>query len=166
MRAHIRRFSLVGAAIVLLVVLFVQTVFAHDGKGESLLDQQLQELTEKVAALESTIQSIFAGPGVVVNRDGFCRLGGSDYVMQDASVLKYKEKFDEWPDVDGFDMYGVQHHPDNGKIIVAHRDTGMSFAWSVIVFESWQNCEYVDSFSVALDIRGNPDPRWESSNEQ
>lgn len=115
-----------------------------DVSVEGLADG-LSTLTETVTGLVSRverIESLWSGPGAI-DVEGGCVIGMPDH-LQDETVLKYKEQFDEWLDTDSVWPVEIKHEPDTGHTVIVYADDIGMFA-DYLVAESWSGCDFVGS---------------------
>ncbi len=100
------------------------------------LAERLQALTERVDAIEA----LWIDSEPLVMADGTC-ITGSDGGVQDATVLKYKTAFDEWPNTDNIRIFAVAHDPETGIVGLQYE----ALYNHEFVIEFWQGCEFLDS---------------------
>jgi hypothetical protein len=141
-----RRFSLTTILViaVLLAVGSGIVMADEDLTLEGLVDL-LASLAGRVEALESSVEaleSIYEGPGSIVISDGECAIGFIGG-LQDETVLKYKEEYDEWPDVGDVDVYTVVFDSNSNRIGVVYEDYWKSP--ERYVKEIWDGCDFVGS---------------------
>ena len=98
--------------------------------------EQVADLAERVA----TIEEIWTGPGPIILEDGDCVIGLNDS-LQDETVIKYKNTYDEWLEVDSVNIVQVIYLPESGNIAVVHE----AFWDDRYVIESWDGCEFLGS---------------------
>ena len=61
--------------------------------------------------------------------------------MHDSTVMKYRDAFDEWPDVDYIKIAAVSHDPVTGAIAVQYEET----LQHNYIIEFWQDCGFLES---------------------
>ena len=109
---------------------------------ESLAEQvagvveQVADLAERVAAIED----IWTGLGPIILEDGNCVIGLND-TLQDETVIKFKDTYDEWLDVEDVSIVQVMYLPGTGNIAVIYEE----FWDDRYVIESWNSCEFLGS---------------------
>ena len=104
----------------------------------------LEELAETVAGLVARVErleSIWAGPGATDLGGGVC-LQAERQIMQDETVLKYKEKFDKWLDLTFAEIYQVRFDGETGNALIVYTDSPFA---SKFVIEEWAGCEFLGS---------------------
>ena len=130
------------AAIVLLGLLIPAAVVAQDDLNlDGLADEVTaleQKLTEIIARMEG-IESIWDGPGSTELGDEVCLLSERG-TMQDETVLKYKEKFDKWLDLNFSMIHQVRYSADTGNMLIVYTDGPFA---SKMVIEEWDGCDFV-----------------------
>lgn len=130
---------LLGAGILVAGVLFNPVrSWAQEGPSLAGLAAQVQELTERVAFIEALW--INSEPTILI--DGSC-VTGSEGGVQDATVLSYKETYDEWPNTDAMSVTGVNYDPQTGIIGIQYRALTMFGRQAAIEF--WQGCEFLET---------------------
>ena len=105
------------------------------------LSKQLQALTDKVTDLTERVDSIedlWINSEPTILLDGSCVVG-SERSMQDATVLSFKETFDEWPNLDNFQVVGVNYNSETGVIGVQYEE----WVTDQTTIEFWQGCEFM-----------------------
>ena len=138
--------KLVVVALVCLTALCLSVpVLAQGELSLEGLSEQLQALTDKVTALTERVDSIEAlwvnsEPTILL--DGSCVVG-SEGGVQDATVLSYKQTFDEWPNTDSMSVTGVSFDPETGIIGIQYRGFVSSRRHATIEF--WQGCEFLEN---------------------
>lgn len=129
--------------IALLAVLVPGVLLAQDELTLEGLAGQVAELVENVADLAkrvATIEAVWTGPGSISLQDGDCVIALDDS-LQDETVLKFKERYDEWLDVDSVDIVQVHYLSETGHIAVVHEE----FWEDKYVIETWDGCEFLGS---------------------
>ena len=136
--------KLVVVALVGLTALCLSVpVLAQDALSLESLSEKLQALTDKVTALTErmdSIEALWINSEPVVLLDGSCILG-TQGGLQDSTVLKYKEEFDAWPDVDEISVKGVNYNPETDIIGIQYGSVWEDH----MVIEFWQGCEFLES---------------------
>ena len=140
------KFKLVVISLVCLAVLGLSGPALLLAQGELSLEdlsEQLQALADKVTALTERVDAIEAlgiNSEPIRLQDGSCVVG-SRGGMHAATVLSYRETFDEWPDPDDIRVIGVSYNPETGVILIHYQElfTNMS------IFELWHGCEYIEN---------------------
>ena len=107
------------------------------------LAQTVQDLTARldiVDALDARIkllEAVWGSPGPHYTEGSVCEIAGT---IQDITVVKHKETFDEWPNVDRINVQGVAYDEETGLTSVLY-----SYDYPVkSVVEQWNGCEFVD----------------------
>lgn len=129
------------------IALLIPTIlFAQDG------ELSLQSLSDRIDAVTTSItdlttrleaaESIWSGPGAVEFSDGTCQIGMDDH-LQDETVLKYKEQYDEWLDMNDIWFRNIVFDPGSGNVLVTYADDIWDSAKQVT--EEWSGCEFVGS---------------------
>ena len=76
--------------------------------------------------------------------------------MQDATVLSYKQTFDEWPETDKFRVAGVSYNPETGVIgIQVHGNLRKP---DQTIIEFWQGCEFIEGTDWWESRYGSDEP--------
>lgn len=121
-------------------------------------DITLQSLSDRIDALTTTVtdlttrleaaESVWEGPGAIENSDGSCQIGMDEHV-QDQTVMKYKEQYDEWLDTNDIWFRHIVYDPESGHILVTYADD----IWdgSREVTEEWNGCEFIGSSDWRVD---------------
>lgn len=135
MGAIMKRYLSIIAVLALLVpsVLLAQDALTLEG-----LAKQVTDLAERIAIIEE----IWMGPGPIVLEDGDCTIG-LNKSLQDETVIKFKDTYDEWLTVDGVRISQIMYLPESGNIAVVYEEY-----WdrpSTYVIESWNGCEFLGS---------------------
>lgn len=120
----------------LLILLAPATLWAQ---GELTLEgvAALAGLTERVARLEA----LFEGPGAVEVDETTCSIGRPGD-LQDETVMRYKEQFDEWVEMDEVWFVDMRQSIESGHTIVVYADDHPAYAdW--FVAETWDGCTFV-----------------------
>ena len=137
--------KLVIVALVCLTALCLSVpVLAQGELSLEGLSEQLQALTDKVTALTErvdAIESLWVNSETTILLDGSCVVGSTGGV-QDATVLSFKQTFDEWPNTDGMSVTGVSYDPETGIIGIQYRAL-LSGRQATIEF--WQGCEFLEN---------------------
>ena len=106
------------------------------GELVAALTELVSTLTEHLEALEV----LWRGADPVETLRGSCVLGSSGG-MHDSTVMKYKAAFDEWPDPDSVQLFGVSYADDTGIVGVQYKTL-----WDDrMIIEFWQGCEMQNS---------------------
>ncbi len=128
----------------IVIVIAVMTVLTPSALWAS--DEiSLEELAETVADLVTRverIEAIWAGPGAI-EVDGGCLIGMQDG-LQDETVLKYKEQFDEWVDTDDIWPVQIKQEAETGYTVIVYAD-GIGMFSAYLVDEVWDGCDFVGS---------------------
>ena len=135
-----KKYLIIIAVLALLVpgALLAQDELTLEGLAETVADvvEQVANLTERV----TTIEEIWTGPGPIVLEDGDCVIGLNES-LQDETVIKFKDTYDEWLDLDSVDVVQVMYLPETGNIAVVYEEY-----WDdKYVIESWNGCEFLGS---------------------
>ncbi len=144
--------KLVIVALVCLTALCLSVpVLAQGELSLEGLAEQLQALTDKVTVLtERTdsltdrvdfIESLWVNSESTILLDGSCVVGSQGGV-QDATVLSFKETFDEWPNPNSMSVTGVSFDPETGIIGIQYRALLGSRQATI---EFWQGCEFLEN---------------------
>lgn len=135
-----KRYLIIIAFLTVLVpgVLLAQDELTLQGLAEVIADvvEEVAHLAERVA----TIEAIWTGPGPIILEDGDCAIG-LDNSLQDETVIKFKDTYDEWLDVDSMDIVQVLYLPETGHIAVVYEE----FWADKYVIENWDGCEFLGS---------------------
>ncbi len=129
--------------IAVLALLVPGALLAQDELTLESLAEQVAEIVGQVADLAervATIEDIWTGPGPIVLEDGDCVIGFNES-LQDETVIKFKDTYDEWLDVDDVNIVQVMYLPKSGNIAVVHEE----FWDDRYVIESWNGCEFIGS---------------------
>ena len=111
-------------------------LMAQEELSLDVLAEQVQTLTERMDALES----LWIESEPSVRSTGEC-IVGSEGGMHDSTVMKYRNEFEEWPDVDYIKIKGVSYNPDTGDIAIQYEESiGDDF-----IIELWRDCEFLES---------------------
>lgn len=107
------------------------------------LSTRLQALVKRVDTLTARLDSIEAlwvnsEPAILL--DGSCVVG-SEGGVQDATVLSFKETFDEWPNTDNFKVVGVSYNTETGVIGLQYEE----WVSDQSTVEFWQGCEFIEN---------------------
>ncbi len=133
------KFKLIAVCLAGLVVLWVSIpglLLAQDENGLAGLAAQVRDLAERVAFLEA----IWSGPGALDLGNGLCEIAFHG-TAQDSTVLKYKETFDDWPDMDYLQIAGVAYVQETGEVLIRYEH----LYDDQFVVERWQACEFLES---------------------
>ena len=129
-----------------IVVLVMVAVLALGGMAWAQEEGvTLDKLAEEIAGLArrvERIESIWAGPGAIEVVGG-CVIGMPDH-LQDETVMKYKEQFDEWLDTNSVWPIEIRHESGSGYTVIVYADDIGMFA-DYFVAETWEGCEFVGS---------------------
>lgn len=109
--------------------------------GGGTLGSLAEELAGLAARVER-IESVWEGPGAI-EVDGGCVIGMPDQ-LQDETVMKYKDQFDEWLDTNSIWPIEIRHDSDSGHTVIVYADDIGMFA-DYFVAESWDGCEFAGS---------------------
>ena len=98
--------------------------------------QSIGLLAERV----TTIEKRFEGPGAIVLEENRCVLGLDDH-LQDSTVIKFKDQYDEWLDVDDVSVVAVQYSLELDHVSIIYEE------WysDRFVIEEWSKCEFIGS---------------------
>ncbi|MCZ0939114.1 MAG: hypothetical protein OXJ55_10785 [Caldilineaceae bacterium] len=124
--------------IAVLALLVPSVLLAQDALTLEGLAKQVTDLAERIAIIEE----IWMGPGPIVLEDGDCTIG-LNKSLQDETVIKFKDTYDEWLTVDGVRISQIMYLPESGNIAVVYEEY-----WdrpSTYVIESWNGCEFLGS---------------------
>lgn len=108
------------------------------------LAETVSTLTETVTGLSArveTIEALFAGPGAIELDEALCEIGAVAS-LQDATVLKYKEKWDKWPDMDEIFVISVLYSSESNHVFIVYES---GYFEERFVTEKWDGCEFVGS---------------------
>lgn len=111
-------------------------LLAQDEISLAGLAERLQALTDRMDALEALW--IDSEPSVTAT--GAC-IVGSDGGMHNSTVMKYRDVFEEWPDVDYIGIAGVSYNPETGEIAIQYEET----IKDDYIIEFWRDCEFLES---------------------
>lgn len=122
-------------------VLLAQDEITLESLAESFTD--LAETVESLVTRVNDLEAIYDGPGAEETGDGGCAIAyasiGDDPLIQDSTVLAYKEAFDEWLSTDEVSILGVKQLPDSGQTVVVY-----THLWTDrTVAETWEGCDFV-----------------------
>ena len=131
---------------VLLVLSLLVGVWASGvgAQGELSLEGlagRLQALTDRVDTLTERvefIEAVWTGPGAEVISEDLCRIANQSST-QDASVLKYKETFGEWPTMSHIRINAVSYDEDSGHVLVRYEHLYGKF-----MVEIWDDCDFLE----------------------
>ena len=146
LKGNHRKYKLVVISLVCLAVLGLSGPTLLLAQGELTLEdlsEQLQALTSKVTAVTEridTIEALWVNSEPTILLDGSCVVG-SEGGVQDATVLSYKQTFDEWPNTDHFKVVGVSYNSETGVIGIQYEELLKDQS----TIEFWQDCEYIES---------------------
>lgn len=128
----------------LLALLLPAAVVAKEELTLEGLADEVTALAEKlsdVIARVETIESIWVGPGSTEMADDVC-LFSERGTMQDETVLKYREKFDRWLDLNFSMIHQIRYSADTGHTLIVYADRHFA---SKLVIEEWNGCVIVGS---------------------
>ena len=94
---------------------------------------QLQALQERVALLEEQ-------RAVGLTDEGRCGLA-IDGTLRDETILKYRNTYGEWPNVQQIKVHFVEYEPSTGLTLIFYGEYWQDY-W---VVESWEDCTFVGS---------------------
>ena len=138
-----KRYLIIIAVLTLLVpgVLLAQDELTLEDLAEQVAEvvEQVADLAERVA----TIEEIWTGPGSRELNDVACIIG-ENTVLQDESVLKYKDQYEQWVNVEEVTIKAVVYNKETGYIVITYADTPWGFD-DKLVGERWDGCEFVES---------------------
>ena len=129
--------------IVVLTFLVPGVLLAQDELTLEGLAEQVTEVVEQVADLAeriATIEEIWTGPGPIILEEGDCVIGLNES-LQDETVIKFKETYDEWLDVDDVSIVQVMYLPESGNTAVVYEE----YWEDKYVIEVWNGCEFLES---------------------
>ena len=123
-------------------VLLAQDEITLEGLAEQVgkVVEHVADLAERVAALEQ----MWTGPGAMEIADGVACVIGENTELQDETVLRYKEQFGDWPDLEEVVMWAVVYNKETGYTVINFT----SNRWGLDekrVAERWDGCEFVES---------------------
>lgn len=129
---------------IVLLALFVPAgaLLAQDELTLESLAETVATLTETVTGLSGrveAIEAIWSGPGSIELDGSLCEIGARR-ALQDATVLKYKDKWDEWPSMDEIFVIGVRYSSESGHMFIVYES---GFFDDRFVIEEWNGCEFV-----------------------
>ena len=134
-------------AIILLAILAAiitpTILFAQDGLTLESLSDRIESIVEALDDHNSRLQrieNIWSGPGALEMFDNGCTISSAGN-LQDETVLKYKEKWDEWVVVERVEVAGVLYSTDNDRVGILYQ-VGYPRRW---VTETWSECEFIES---------------------
>lgn len=107
----------------------------------------LEGLAEKVAGLVERVEAIeelFDGPGAIPFRDDVACITGQNGMLQDETVLKYKEQYEQWPDMDEIGIVAVVYNKEDDYIAINYSSSLWGFEEKRVV-ERWVDCEFIGS---------------------
>lgn len=111
------------------VLLLAQGEISLEGLAE-----QLQTLTDRV----DVIEALWINSEPLVMADGSCIIG-YEGGPHDATVLKFKSAFDEWPNTDNIRVFAVAVDPETGVVSLQYE----TLYDNQFVIEMWQDCEFL-----------------------
>jgi len=123
-------------AVLLALLVGVSMAYAQD---EELTLEGLAETGAGLVGRIEAIEGLFDGPGAIELEDNRCVLGVGEH-LQDATVIKYKDTYDEWLIVEFLNIVAVQHSSESGNVSILYEDWDERF-----VIEEWSGCEFVGS---------------------
>lgn len=127
--------------LVLMLSLVILTMpFAIWAQDEGITLEDLATQPQDFRARLEYIEALWEGPGPVSLQDGICGLGSAGGI-QDATVLKYKDTFDAWLNLDRINLVSVTHDPERGTTGITYEE------WIEDCFftEVWEGCTYVET---------------------
>ena len=121
------------------VLAFTLMTVPSFAQGELSLEGLATKIQDLVTRVER-IEAIWSGPDAVVTAEGTCRIA-MEQSVQDSSVIKYKEAFDEWPDMDYIRIQSIEYDEDSEHILITHKQ------WHPerFILEIWDGCQFVES---------------------
>ncbi len=134
-----KRVKLLIVSLVCLAALWLTVpglLLAQDAISLEGLFAQVQVLTDRL----DRIEALWVNSKPLVLPDGAC-ITGSRGGLQDATVLKYKEAFDAWPNTDRIQIFAVNHDPETGIVALQYMENNVYY----FVIEFWQGCEFLES---------------------
>ena len=132
--------------ILLIVVAAIITptiLFAQDELTLESLSTRIAALTEALndhATRLQRIEELWSGPGALEMFDNGCTISSAGD-LQNETVLKYKEKWDEWVVVERVEVAGVLYSTENDRVGILYQ-VGYPRRW---VTETWSGCEFIES---------------------
>ena len=103
------------------------------------------DLQDVVTRVE-TLEAVWEGPGAYLTKEGNCSIG-VDRSLQDSSVLKYKEQFEEWPNFSYLNIKVVELVSETGEMAITY---DFAINRDHRVTEIWKGCDFVES--VAWEV--------------
>lgn len=98
------------------------------------LAARMQTLADRVDAIEA----LWVNSEPLVMADGSCVIG-YEGGPHDATVLKFKSAFDEWPNTDNIRGFAVAVDPETGRVALQYE----TLYDNQFVIEMWQDCEFL-----------------------
>ena len=138
-----RIYLALAISVLVLAVAAPQFILAQ---GETTLEDLAEQLLDTVTQLQEivtrveTLEAVWEGPGAYETRDGNCAIG-VDGTLQDSSVLKYKEEFEDWPIFSRMNVKTVEIDSETGEIAITY---GSNFDYNRVT-ETWDGCDFVET---------------------
>lgn len=118
-------------------------LLAQDELTLESLSDRIEAVIEALQNHDSRLQrieEIWSGPGALEMFDNGCTISSAGN-LQDETVLKYKEKWDEWVVVERVEVAGVLYSTDSDRVGILYQ-VGYPRRW---VTEAWSECEFIES---------------------
>ncbi len=132
----------VGVVIAVLSLSLPNLLLAQDDLTLESLAEQLAALTARVERVEA----LFVGPGARDVDETTCQIG-KRRLVQDETVIRYKEQFDEWIDPSDVWWSEIRYSRESGRITIIYADDipGGYPSDEKYVSEEWDGCEFIGS---------------------
>ena len=132
-----KRVKFVVASLACLASLWLVVPGLLLAQGELSLEglaERMQALMDRVDAIEA----LWVNSEPLVMADGSCVIG-YEGGPHDATVLKFKSAFDEWPNTDNIRVFAVAVDPETGTVSLQYE----TLYDNQFVIEMWQGCEFL-----------------------
>lgn len=145
-----KRFLIIIAVFALLVpgALLAQDELTLEGlaKQVTALVERVDAVGESVTAMTERvemIESMWEGPGALIIDEERCRTGGNPrtHGLQDETVLRYKDTYDEWPEMVDIRVAEIVWMADHKRTGIVYVD----YAKNRYFMEIWEGCHFVGS---------------------
>ena len=140
---------------VALFALLPAVLLAQDELTLENLAETVAGLTERIDAVEvlitgpdslsdrvATIEALFTGPGSTAVPNSTECITGERRSLQDESVIKHKEKYDEWADPEDAWIVEVRYDVESETVKIKYE---LGLFEDKFVVETWDGCEFLHS---------------------
>ena len=133
--------------IALIAILLPGALLAQDELTLESLSTRIDDLEDRLGALEV----LFSEDGAVERYENGCLIGVEKFTaddldvqaVRDETVLKYKEQYGDWLDLNDVQIISILYNTDTRAIGIMYR-SGWSDSGPFVV-EEWSECEFVKS---------------------